>query len=188
MDHFFAVEGPARATLLSILDTLQRTPGWQYAKGSCFCMAGFLALVFESLGAKAEVHACYAIACEGEDRYALGFRGMTSAEDQVDGHVVCVVNDKYIIDFGTTNVRRYFLPTFPMAVAAAANGPDLFPAAADLGKGRILIWCGDPDNAHTRAAMAQHQDISRLLFEQYQQARTSNRSLRRAARTRLQRA
>ena len=188
MNHFFAVDGTARAALLSIFDTLQRTPGWQRARGSCFCMAGFLALVFESMGAKAQVHACYAVASEGEDRYALGFRGMTVADNQVDGHVVCVVNDRYIVDFGTTNVRRYFLPTFPVAVAAPAGGPGLFPAGVGLGNGRTIVWHADPDNAPAQAAMSRHWDISRLLFEQYRQAGSHNRIQRRAARHQRQRA
>ncbi|MES2186136.1 MAG: hypothetical protein V4505_16410 [Pseudomonadota bacterium] len=182
MDHFFCVDNTTRASLLSLFNTVKRTPFWPQAQGSCFCMAGFLALVFNSRGVNARVSPCYAAVTYHEDRYALGVKGFRTGDNQVEGHVVCIVDENIIIDFGTTNIRRYFIPSFPVAIAAAIQDAAVYPTEIDIAAGMKIRWHED-NNPQTDRAVEAHKAASRFLFDQYQKARLHNRQMRRQTAT-----
>ena len=133
-------------------------------------MAGFLQLVFTELGRQARVHPCYAVAVDHAQGYALGYKQLTCAAGQVDGHVICVVDHKLILDFGATNIRKYFIPDFPIAIATQVHNGVLFPAEIDLPGERKMHWRNDWVFPDLGRVMAENEPASQLLFSQYLEA------------------
>ena len=84
-DFLLAVDETERVTLVSLCNAVQKTQLWPQAKSSCFCMAGFLQLVFTEWGRQASVEPCYAVAVDHDKRFALGYKQLTCAAGQVDG-------------------------------------------------------------------------------------------------------
>jgi len=169
-DFILAVDETERAALVSLCNAVQKTQLWPQAKSSCFCMAGFLRLVFAELGRQATVEPCYAVAVDHDKGFALGYKQLTCAAGQVEGHVVCVVDHKLLLDFGATNIRKYFIPDFPIAIATQLRNDALFPAEIDLPGGRKMLWRNDWVNPDLGRVMAENEPASQLLFSQYREA------------------
>ena len=172
-DFILAVDETERATLVSLCNAVQKTQFWPQAKSSCFCMAGFLQLVFTEWGRQASVEPCYAIAVDHDKGFALGYKQLTCAAGQVDGHVICVVDHKLILDFGATNIRKYFIPNFPIAIATQVHNGVLFPAEIDLPGERKMHWRNDWVNPDVDCVMKENEPASQLLFSQYLEAAKS---------------
>ena len=169
-DFILAVDETERATLVSLCNAVQKTQLWPQAKSSCFCMAGFLQLVFTELGRQASVEPCYAIAVDHDKGFALGYKQLTCAAGQVDGHVICVVDHKLLLDFGAANIRKYFIPDFPIAIATQVNNGTPLPKELDLPGGRKMLWRNDWVNPNLASVMKENEPASRLLFSQYLEA------------------
>ena len=123
----FAVGDGYLTELTTLYDGLQRTELWKKVGTSCFCAAGFVSLAFSALGRRVQILPCYAVAVKDEAKFALGYKNLINAPGQVDGHVVCLVDDRILVDFGLRNVQRYFSADFPAAAACQVDPMSPFP-------------------------------------------------------------
>ena len=172
-DFVLAVDPTERATLVALCNSVQKTQLWPQVKSSCFCMAGFLQLVFTAMGREARVEPCYAVAIDHDKAFALGYKSLTTSANQVDGHVVCVVDNNLLLDFGATNIRKYFIPDFPIAIATQVRNETLFPAELHLPGGRKLRWRNDWVNPDLDSVMKDNEAVFKLQFSQYLEAAKS---------------
>lgn len=144
--------------------------GWLYLHNfgaACFLMASLVARVAAGHGYRARVASCYVEIAHGERRYLLGAQGYAKP-GQIDGHAVCIVEERMLVDFGLGNARRSYRSDFPWALAC-----DFRPQQAMLGgiatsSGETVLWKDDwqsPDSAAELARYAPHLDA---LVGQYQ--------------------
>lgn len=84
---------------------------------SCVAMAALLSNLLEKQGFNAKVQACYAIVKNPDQQFFLGYKGYAKT-GQVEGHAVCIVNDRILIDFGLGNVRKDFDSQFHRAICS----------------------------------------------------------------------
>jgi len=151
-----------------LLAGLQQTELWGRIKGSCFCAAGCVSLAFAALGRQVRVLPCYAVATKDERKFALGYKNLVAAQGQVDGHVVCLVDEKILIDFGLRNVQRYFCPEFPEAIACEVDPSNIFPTELALGNGLKIEWKNDWVHPKMDAVMSDNKPFYEMLYKQYQ--------------------
>lgn len=163
----FAVSEEYRQILLGIYTRLLQTRLWGKVCSSCFCMAGFLCMAFTDMGRIAEVLPCYAVASKGEENFLYGYKDIVSAPSQVDGHVVCLVDETIIVDFGLLNLQRYGWPDFPGAVAFEVDFDNIFPCGLIFDKQRKIIWSNDWVNPASHEILATHKPVIKKLFKQY---------------------
>lgn len=156
---------------LSILDAVyaavQRTELWESVRGSCFCLAGFVRRVFAAQGRDAVVLPCYAECHNDDRRFLLGYNRMSCAPEQVDGHVVTLVDHTILVDFGLRNVQRYAWPDFPGAVAIEVPAGKPFPTELVVGLRRKIVWKDDWVYPDTEKLLAKHAPVIERLYDQY---------------------
>ena len=173
----FAVGEEYSTELTMLYDGLQQTELWKKIGSSCFCAAGFISLAFAALGRQVRILPCYAVAIKDEAKFALGYKNLTSAPGQVDGHVVGLVDERILVDFGLRNVQRYFSPDFPAAAACEVDRWNLFPNELVLRDGLKIGWRNDWVNPATAGVMAYEKSIYETLFNQYQAVMSSRQSV-----------
>lgn len=82
----------------------------------CIAMAVILGHILSNMGYRARIQSCYAKFEVGDVNFLLGYKNICRP-GQIDGHAVCVIDDKYLIDFGLGNARKSFSPQVPWAIA-----------------------------------------------------------------------
>lgn len=148
---------------------LQQTDLWKRVSGSCFCAAGFVSLAFAALGHLTRVLPCYAVALKDSGSFTLGNKNSYVARGQVDGHVVCLVDETVLVDFGLGNLcRNEHFRDFPNAIAYEVNSNHIFPNEIVLGEHRRILWANGWVNPRTDEVMAEHRPVFELLYKQYQ--------------------
>lgn len=162
----FAVPEEYAKVLARLYKQVQRTELWGQLNGSCFCMAGLVSRAFEDLGRKVEVLPCYAIAVRDESYFLLGYKNIVKTPRQVDGHVVCLVDENILVDFGLKNIQRYGWPDFHAAVACETSPGRLFPTELCLDQRRKIIWRNDWVNPVTEKIMMDHEPVIEMLYGQ----------------------
>ena len=147
---------------------LIQTELWGKVRGSCFCAAGFVSLALTDLGNRTRVLPCYAIALKNGGVLALGNKDSHVGNGMVDGHVVCLINETIIVDFGLSNIRLddYF-SDFPIAVAYKVTGDVYFPCEIVLDEDKRIIWAAGWANPRTNKVMAENRPAYELLYKQY---------------------
>lgn len=81
----------------------------------CLFISTLVQRLLQTQGYKAEIRICNAIAEKTERRFLLGGRRF-SKPGQLATHVICVLNESVLIDFGLGNIRRDFDTDFFQAV------------------------------------------------------------------------
>jgi hypothetical protein len=119
-----------------------------------------------------ELIVCYAQLVEEQRRFLLGHPDYT-APGQLAGHVFCVVDNQYLIDFGLGNLKK-FDPDFAQAVACTTSKDANFIASITTSSHQTLTWL----NNHTipgleMAIDAQESGVSKAMnfIEEFQSDR-----------------
>ncbi|MFZ6846243.1 hypothetical protein [Undibacterium sp. RuTC16W] len=87
---------------------------------SCVAMAALLSYLLEKQGFNTKVQACYVVVKNPDRQFFLGYKGYAKT-GQVEGHAVCIVDDRILIDFGLENVRKDFDSQFPRAICSGID-------------------------------------------------------------------
>jgi hypothetical protein len=164
----FLVQGNYSHLLNRLYAGLRQTDLWERVRGSCFCTAGFVSLAMTALGHLTRVLPCYAVALKDGALFALGNKDSHVAPGQIDGHVVCLVDETILVDFGLGNLcRDKDFHDFPNAIAYEVNSIKIFPNEIVLGEDRRIIWANGWANPRMDEMMAEHRPAIELLYKQY---------------------
>lgn len=170
----FAVDDRYQPLLNQLFKTVQATPLWSTVKGSCFTMAGFLALALQEQGHSVELLACTGMAIEEQRAmFRLGFKGLTVKESEFDGHVACLVDQKIWVDFGLTNVHRHGFIDFPIALAMTLPEPLRYPLAMQVNPRYVFVWDTAEANDGVLDQVHRHHPLAQQLYQQYLKLRTT---------------
>ncbi len=133
----------------------------------CFAMAALTAKILRAKGYDTEVKGCYAIFSNPDEDYYLGYKGYAKA-DQVEGHVVCIVDGNTMLDFGLGNVRKHYQGNFYRAIACAASDDGPLLAALDFGNGVRAQWRTDWVGPQIEAELVNQEALLLPILEKYE--------------------
>ncbi len=140
----------------------------QQYQNCCLFMSSLLCEILRARGYQARIQACYAVIDRSDQRFLLGYKGYAKP-GQIEGHVVCIVEESYLIDFATGNVRKYFDPRFKQAFACAIEKKENLLAQVNLQNGTQIHWHEDLQALYIEAAI-DHQTaaLQQVLIEYFQ--------------------
>lgn len=144
--------------------------GWLYLHNwgaACFLMSSLVKRAAEGYGLKARVHSCYAEISGGDHRFLLGAQGYAKP-GQIEGHAVCIIEEKVLVDFGLGNVRRGYRRDFPWAIACLYQPKDALMGGVRLKAGETVVWKDDWQSPDTEKEIAKYAPHIEALYGQYQ--------------------
>lgn len=97
----------------------------------CLFINTLLQRILSYEGYRVEIRTCNAIIDRENKRFFLGSKEFT-LQHQLATHVVCILDETFLIDFGLGNVRKGFDPDFVQAISLQIK-----PIADSLGEIRI---------------------------------------------------
>ncbi|MBI3726869.1 MAG: hypothetical protein HY254_00890 [Burkholderiales bacterium] len=146
---------------------------------SCFAMSALLAQILTAKGYKARVQGCYAEIRQGNEVFYVGYQGFAH-QGQKEGHVVCLVEDKYLIDFGLGTLKKHYAADFKPALACPlvsnADGAGVI-AHLPLNDDSNMVWRIDWISPMVEAELlSQTPTVQRILavFEDFQKNRVAH--------------
>jgi len=145
--------------------------GWLYLHrfgATCFLTALLVARIASLHGHRTRVVSGWAEVRSPRGVFALGAPGHL-LPGEIEGHAMCVVDDRVVVDFGLGNLRRGYRRDFVWALAA-----DLAPAGAVLAQaatapGETLRWRDDWRYPGTEAKLASYGALVERLVADYLQ-------------------
>jgi hypothetical protein len=175
--HLSVFDDRYRTLLTGVFDDLGLAGNIHKYGKSCFVMAGLVAKILESEGIESRIHACYAVVRRDEQLFTLGFRDAIAGSDQLDGHVVCVAEQRILVDFGLGNVRRYGWPDFWHAIACEIQPGKTFPVSLVLSESDSITWFDGSKYHGVNAIMDELRPVIESAFLRYRDmARTAAQS------------
>jgi hypothetical protein len=164
-----AVSDPELAAFGKMLYDRAYDLGWLYLYnfGSvCFLIASLVRRIAVAHGRQARVAPAYIEIAGPESRYMLGAQGYVQP-GQVEGHAVCVVDEKMIVDFGLGNARKGYRRDFHWGALC-----DYRPAGAVMGAAAVpgretMTWMDDWKTPHLETEVARYAPHIEGLFAEY---------------------
>jgi hypothetical protein len=144
--------------------------GWCYLHnfGSvCFLMASLVARVATSYGYRARVASCYIDISKDEKNFLLGAEGR-AGPGQIDGHAVCILEEKLLIDFGLGNLRRIYRRDFAWAIACEFRPCDAVMGGIAFPDGEQVVWKDDWQSPGSAAELARYAPHLDELYRKYE--------------------
>jgi hypothetical protein len=102
----------------------------------------------------------------GQGNYLLGAEGMAKP-GQIDGHAVCVVDERMILDFGLGNVRKGYRRDFPWGIVADYRRQEHIMGAAVIPGAETVIWKDDWQSPGSDEELARYAPHIEDLFSHY---------------------
>ncbi|MES2149990.1 MAG: helix-turn-helix domain-containing protein [Pseudomonadota bacterium] len=143
--------------------------GWLYLHNfgaTCFLMAMLVQRVAESYGHRARLLSGYARISNPQGYFMLGGPGMAKP-GQIDGHALCLIDDKLLVDFGVGSARKFYRRDFPWALVCDYRPHDGVLGAVALPGGEIVSWRDDWQFAGSDAEFHRYEEHVEALFLQY---------------------
>lgn len=143
--------------------------GWFYLHNYgavCFLMASVVRRVASAYGYEARVESGHVDITAPNVHYSLGGKGFAKA-GQIDGHAMCVINDKLILDFGLGNVRRGYKRDFPWALGCEYQPRDNVLGSIVVPTGETVTWKNDWRSPGTDAELKKYEPMVEQLFQRY---------------------
>ena len=167
LQHYFLVDDPYQKILNSLIEGIQQTPSWNQVQYSCFVMAGLIQLAFEAQGHRVKLLPCTGVAVYKQQPFKLGFPGLKQNNEELDGHVACIIDETILVDFGLGNVRRYGFPEFPIALAGDCKQSPVFPITLRVGNDIQFQWNTEVIHPYIEATVENHKPYAKALYQQY---------------------
>lgn len=144
--------------------------GWFYLHNygsTCFMMATMVERVARLLGRQARMQfgTVTLLNSAGETTFRVG--AGSARPGQVDGHAFCVIDERFVLDFGLGSIRKFHRRDFAWAAAVPALGQDAPIGGAKLADGTTVVWTVTPLPAgceHELQMCLGHADV---LLPQY---------------------
>jgi hypothetical protein len=143
--------------------------GWLYLHNfgsACFLISSLVNRIAVAHGYQSRVASCYVHVGGEQGAYLLGAQGMAKP-GQIDGHAVCVVDERMILDFGLGNVRKGYRRDFPWGMAADYRRQDHVMGAAVIPGAETVIWKDDWQSPGSDEELARYAPHLEELFGQY---------------------
>lgn len=143
--------------------------GWFYLHnyGSmCFLIASLVRRVATSYGYDARIESGYAEIIGNGHHFSLGEKGF-AAPGQVEGHAMCVINEKLILDFGLGNVRKHYRRSFPWALGCDYRPQDNMLGSIVVPSGETVTWKNDWQFPGTEEELKKFEQSVETLFQRY---------------------
>jgi hypothetical protein len=164
-----AVSDPELAAFGKMLYDRVYDLGWLYLHnfGSvCFLIASLVRRIAVAHGREARVAPAYIEIAAPDSRYMLGAQGYVQP-GQVEGHAVCVIDEKMIVDFGLGNARKGYRRDFHWGALC-----DYRPAGAVMGSAAVpgretMTWMDDWKTPHLETEVARYAPHIEGLFAEY---------------------
>lgn len=145
--------------------------GWFYLHNFgavCFLMASLVKRVARAHGYDARVESGHVEITAPDVHFSLGGKGYAKP-GQIDGHAMCVINDRLILDFGLGNVRKGYRRDFPWALGCEYQPR---PAENILGaivvpSGETVTWKNDWRSPGTDEELKNYEPAVEQLFQRY---------------------
>lgn len=125
--------------LRQIADDFQFLEFFDKYGSCCFAISAMLAHILEEKGYSARVQGCYAEIRQNNGIFYLGYKGFVR-DRQREGHAVCIINEKYLVDFGLGALRKYFASDFSQALASEILDDEVMLASLALGNDMHIDW------------------------------------------------
>jgi hypothetical protein len=164
-----AVSDPALAAFGQLLYDRVFDLGWLYLHnfgGACFLISSLVNRIAVAHGYQSRVASCYVHVGSEQGAYLLGAKGMAKP-GQIDGHAVCVVDERMILDFGLGNVRKGYRRDFPWGLAADYRRQDHIMGATVIPGAETVIWKDDWQSPGSDEELARYAPHLEELFGQY---------------------
>lgn len=131
-------------------------------------------------GYNAKLISCYAKLENSDQIYLLGHPDYIDP-GQLAGHICCLVNEQYVIDFGLGNLRK-FDPHFVQAIASPVAQHPQFIAHVTTAPQQSLTWVGDHIMPNLEAAIQLQENklIQVLAFLEHFQSDRLGHCVRKA--------
>lgn len=146
---------------------------------SCFAMSAMLAQILIAKGYQAKVQGCYGEIRQGNGVFYIGYQGFAH-QGQKEGHAVCLVEDKYLIDFGLGTLKKHYAADFKPALASPlhsnAGGAGVI-AHLSLDDGSDMVWRTDWISPMVETELlSQTATVQRILavFDDFQRNRVAH--------------
>jgi hypothetical protein len=143
--------------------------GWLYLHNfgsACFLISSLVNRIAVAHGYQSRVASCYVHVGGEQGAYLLGAQGMAKP-GQIDGHAVCVVDERMILDFGLGNVRKGYRRDFPWGMAADYRRQDHVMGVAVIPGAETVIWKDDWQSPGSDEELARYAPHLEELFGQY---------------------
>jgi len=137
---------------------------------SCFAMAALTAKILRAKGYDTEIRACHAVFSNANEEFLLGYKGYAQA-NQIEGHVVCVVNGNIVLDFGLGSVKKHYKGNFYRAIACVASNYGPVLAAVELDNGVSAQWRTDWVGSEIEAELIKQEPYLQAILAKYESYR-----------------
>jgi hypothetical protein len=136
----------------------------------CFAITHLLCFALKKKGYQVRPIACIDQINEKHRRFLLGVPGFAKP-GQVEGHVVCLLEERYLIDFGLGNVRRYFDHDFVQAIAIECNPSATVYAELNIENKQHMTWEASTRDDAFESVMEREAAQLKLSMNRYIQYR-----------------
>jgi len=167
--HFTGIPNPYQSLLTKIALDLSDIPIWDKYKYSCFTVASFIAMTFNALGFNAKAISCYAIVVKDGLIHGFGSKHITMlSSNEVNSHVVCIVDKQLLVDFAAAGITRSFSIDFPSMLAFSINPHQNFPCLLKIDNHQSISYHDEWAHPQVAALIEEHLPYAKNLYEQYQ--------------------
>ncbi|MFZ6758169.1 hypothetical protein ACO0K9_13245 [Undibacterium sp. Ji50W] len=125
--------------LRQIADDFQFLEFFDQYDTCCFTMSAMLAHILQEKGYTARVQGCYAEIRQNNGIFYIGYKGFVR-DRQREGHAVCIINEKYLVDFGLGTLRKFYPSDFSQALASEILNDEVMLASLPLENGMRIDW------------------------------------------------
>lgn len=143
--------------------------GWLYLHNfgaACFFMSSLVRRVASAYGYQARIEVGYVDITAPNVEYHLGAKGYAQP-GQIEGHGMCVINDKLILDFGLGNVRKGYRRDFYWALGCEYQPHDNVVGTIVLPAGETVTWKNDWQTPDAEAELKLYESAVEQLFQHY---------------------
>ena len=138
----------------------------------CLSISLALVLVFRHLGVAAVVKSCNLVIAHDWGAFLLGFEepNRKTPPGLIDAHVVCVAEDRLLLDFGLGQARKtWHVPVSDSAVALYT--PNSAVMATHHCNNSAYVWLDQPrHNPRVRAVMERNEADALAIFKRWRAA------------------
>ncbi|WP_296953262.1 hypothetical protein [uncultured Massilia sp.] len=147
--------------------------GWLYLHNygaACFLVASLVRRLAQLHGRAARIVSGHAEVRNGDNAFLLGSPGYAKP-GQIDGHAVCVIDERLVVDFGLGNLRRAYRRDFHWGVVADYRRDGAAFARVTFADGGVMSWKDDWQSPGTDAELARYaphiDDLAAQYVERY---------------------
>ena len=166
-DHVFYLAAPSqRRVLIRLLSDVRASQLLPQCSSACYAVALLVRRFLLARKVRARLVDCTVIIKSGDLGYVIG-QGF-ARPGQIDGHLVCLMNDRVLVDFGLGVVSKHLIPGFPQGVAVSLNKNDPHQlASAKLPNGNKVFWIKAAAPVGKKEFLAEQMPVVNAIYRRW---------------------